>query len=146
MFLPDTIGPQLVQEKENCQTCSWSVHAHFTWSFLSFLITNELPDACLIWPWATLNFCPLLTPLLAQGSLIFGHSVPWAWGSITLQGSDLPCTHLGLTSILFPHGFPPGIFFFLFPQNISLQMSHFRMLFVFRKTHSSVLLNLEVKM
>ena len=40
---------------------------------------------------------------------------------------------------------PSGFFSFLFPQNVSLQMFHFRMFLVFRKTHSSVPLNLKVK-
>lgn len=93
----------------------------------------------------TFKLCPLLTPVLAQGSLWGGHSVSWSWSSIILQGLDLPSTYLGLTLILFLMTSPLTFFFFLFPQNISVQMSHFGMLLVLRKTHSLVLLYLEVK-
>ena len=67
-------------------------------------------------------------------------------GQHNFQGIGLPCSYLGLTSTLFPMVSLLVFFFFLSPHNISLQMSHFRELFVFRKTHSSVLMKLEVKM
>lgn len=104
------------------------------------------PAVGLVWLWAAMNFCSVPIPGMISESLPFGHSVPWAQENMTLSGLDLFHTFLGQTSILSSPWLPSGFFFFLFPQNISLQMSRFRTHLVFRKTHSSAPLNLKVKM
>ena len=115
---------------------------------------GELPDpgikhasriCLLLWQEGSSPLSHQASPLLAHRSLIFGHPGP-GLGQHNFQGLGLPCSYLGLTSTLFPRVSLLVFFFFLSPHNISLQMSHFRELFVFRKTHSSVLMKLEVKM